>query len=87
MLFGDRFVDKKAPANFLCPITQEVMTHPVCTEDGQTFEKSSIEKWLADGNRKSPTTGQTLRDTKLTTNYALRNSIEEWTKAELQTFV
>lgn len=31
--------------SFLCPITQEVMTDPVMTEDGHSYERDAIERW------------------------------------------
>ena len=32
-------------SSFLCPITQEVMTDPVLTSDGYTYERDAIEHW------------------------------------------
>ena len=32
-------------SSFLCPITQEVMTDPVLTSDGHTYERDAIEHW------------------------------------------
>ena len=64
--------------SFYCPITRDVMMDPVETSSGQTFERSAIEKWFADGNTLCPLT-MTLLDTSiLRPNKTLRQSIEEW---------
>ncbi|KAF9590382.1 hypothetical protein IFM89_034092 [Coptis chinensis] len=39
---------------FYCTITGDVMVDPVDTSSGQTFERSAIEKWLADWNNLCP---------------------------------
>jgi interleukin-1 receptor-associated kinase 4 len=63
--------------SFQCPMTMEVMTDPVITADGQTYERMEIESWFARGNRTSPLTGAELPSTNLTPNIALRNAIQE----------
>ncbi|XP_073021593.1 U-box domain-containing protein 44-like isoform X2 [Primulina eburnea] len=62
---------------FNCPITKEVMVDPVETPLGYTFERSSIEKWLAD-NTMCPLTSTPLDSSMLRPNKTLRQSIEEW---------
>lgn len=62
---------------FNCPITKEVMVDPVETPSGYTFERSSIEKWLAD-NPTCPLTSTPLNSSMLRPNKTLRQSIEEW---------
>ncbi|CAB4270296.1 unnamed protein product [Prunus armeniaca] len=64
--------------SFICPITREVMMDPVETSSGQTFERSAIEKWFADGNRSCPLTMTSLDTSILRPNKTLRQSIEEW---------
>eukprot|EP00252_Welwitschia_mirabilis_P002974 TRINITY_DN12995_c0_g1_i1.p1 TRINITY_DN12995_c0_g1~~TRINITY_DN12995_c0_g1_i1.p1 ORF type:complete len:1010 (-),score=235.47 TRINITY_DN12995_c0_g1_i1:261-3290(-) len=64
--------------SFYCPITQEVMEDPVEIHSGQTFERASIEKWLADGHTTCPLTNQVLVTKELRPNIILRRSIEEW---------
>ncbi|XP_021814989.1 U-box domain-containing protein 44-like [Prunus avium] len=64
--------------SFICPITREVMVDPVETSSGQTFERSAIEKWFADGNRLCPLTMTSLDTSILRPNKTLRQSIEEW---------
>lgn len=66
------------PSSFQCPITQEVMTNPVVTVDGQAYEKSAIEQWFRRGHRTSPLTGATLPSLTLTTDAPLQRAIEEY---------
>jgi hypothetical protein len=63
--------------SFQCPLTMEVMRDPVITVDGQTYERTEIEKWFALGNRTSPLTGEALPSTNLFPNIALRTVIRE----------
>ncbi|CAL0308872.1 unnamed protein product [Lupinus luteus] len=64
--------------SFVCPIKQDVMDDPVETSSGQTFERSEIEKWFADGNNKCPLTLIPLDTSILRPNKTLKQSIEEW---------
>ncbi|KAF3789690.1 U-box domain-containing protein 15 [Nymphaea thermarum] len=66
------------PNDFLCPITLEIMTDPVIVATGQTYERSSIQKWLGSGHRTCPKTRQPLAHLSLAPNYALRNLIANW---------
>ncbi|EKX45487.1 hypothetical protein GUITHDRAFT_53147, partial [Guillardia theta CCMP2712] len=45
------------PADFLCPISMEVMKDPVIAMDGHSYERQNIERWLEDHNT-SPLTNQ-----------------------------
>ena len=63
--------------SFQCPLTMEVMRDPVFTADGQTYERTEIEKWFALGNRTSPLTGEELSSTNLLPNIVLRTVIRE----------
>ncbi|XP_075108019.1 U-box domain-containing protein 44 [Nicotiana tabacum] len=64
--------------SFYCPITGDVMEDPVETSSGQIFERTAIEKWLADGNKLCPLTKNPLKRSDLRSNKTLRQSIEEW---------
>lgn len=64
--------------SFYCPITGDVMVDPVETSSGQTFERSAIEKWFAEGNQLCPLTFITLDTLILRPNKTLKQSIEEW---------
>ncbi len=62
---------------FQCPLTMEVMRDPVITADGQTYERTEIEKLFAQGKNTSPLTGEKLPSKNLTPNIALRKAIRE----------
>lgn len=64
--------------SFYCPITGDVMVDPVETSSGQTFERSAIEEWFAEGNKLCPLTFITLDTLILRPNKTLKQSIEEW---------
>lgn len=64
--------------SFYCPISHEVMEDPVEISSCQTFDRSSIERWFAEGHTTCPMTNQVLISKELRPNIILRRSIEEW---------
>ena len=68
--------DPTAPDEFICPITKELMTDPVTTADGHTYERSAIEETFVAINTKSPLTGKQLISGRLYPNIALKNMIQ-----------
>ena len=52
----------------ICPITQEIMEDPVVCADGHSYERGSIERWLA-AHGTSPLTGRALPHKALTPNH------------------
>lgn len=68
---------REPPADFLCPITAEVMRDPVLlVESGNTYERAAIERWLAEHDS-DPLTNARLRSKALAPNNALRSMIME----------
>ena len=63
--------------NFLCPITQSVMTDPVIGSDGITYERAAIQQWFSMGHTTSPVTRAPMTSQSLVPNYALKALIEE----------
>ena len=59
------------PRELICPITHSMMTDPVSTADGHTFERVAIQQWL-DTRHTSPLTGLRLEHKNLTPNHAIR---------------
>jgi hypothetical protein len=68
------------PAEFLCPISYEVMSEPVVLGDGHTYDGPAIRKWF-ETHTTSPMTNQEIDPATMAPNYALRTAIERW-KAE-----
>ena len=59
-----------------CPITGEMFVDPVSTMDGQTYERSAIERWFREGHRTSPATGGSLSSLTLIPNIAIKRACE-----------
>ncbi len=66
------------PAEFVCPISREVMADPVCTAHGVAFERAAIERWFKRGHTACPLTGQQMPSTALVPNLSLANLIRTW---------
>uniref|UniRef100_A0A0D9VGV8 U-box domain-containing protein n=1 Tax=Leersia perrieri TaxID=77586 RepID=A0A0D9VGV8_9ORYZ len=68
----------QVPWYFRCPISLELMRDPVTVATGQTYDRSSIESWVATGNTTCPVTRAPLADFTLIPNHTLRRLIQEW---------
>ncbi|GAA0169084.1 hypothetical protein LIER_23641 [Lithospermum erythrorhizon] len=66
------------PYHFRCPISLELMTDPVTVCTGQTYDRISIESWVATGNTSCPVTRAPLSDFTLIPNHTLRRLIQDW---------
>ncbi|KAL0917756.1 hypothetical protein M5K25_012842 [Dendrobium thyrsiflorum] len=66
------------PLLFRCPISLDLFTDPVTLSTGQTYDRPSIEKWLAGGNSTCPVTMQRLPDFSVVPNHTLRQYIDRW---------
>ncbi|KAK7350894.1 hypothetical protein VNO77_09932 [Canavalia gladiata] len=66
------------PHLFRCPISLDLFQDPVTLCTGQTYDRSSIEKWLAAGNLTCPVTMQKLHDPSIVPNHTLRHLIDQW---------
>ncbi|KAE8674240.1 U-box domain-containing protein 17 [Hibiscus syriacus] len=69
------------PKDFCCPISLDLMRDPVIISTGQTYDRSSIARWMEEGHCTCPKTGQTLIHNRLVPNRALRNLIMQWCTA------
>jgi hypothetical protein len=67
------------PDEFKCQITRDIMSDPVITVDGHSYEREAIQQWLSLHNT-SPKTGVSLYTTRLFPNHALRSRIENWSQ-------
>lgn len=66
------------PHYFRCPISLELMRDPVAVCTGQTYDRLSIESWVATGNSTCPVTRVQLTDFALIPNHTLRRLIQDW---------
>ncbi|KAF5482413.1 hypothetical protein F2P56_002986 [Juglans regia] len=66
------------PSYFRCPLSSELMLDPVILASGQTYERSSIQKWLDNGLTICPKTRQTLSHTNLIPNYTVKAMVANW---------
>lgn len=66
------------PSHFVCPITQDIMSHPLVTCWGLNFERSAIFGWLQKGSGTCPLSRRPLRPGDLVSNYKLQREIEAW---------
>ncbi|KAI8532801.1 hypothetical protein RHMOL_Rhmol11G0242800 [Rhododendron molle] len=71
-------VGVQIPYHFRCPISLELMRDPVTVSTGQTYDRPSIEAWVATGNTTCPVTRVPLTDFTLIPNHTLRRLIQEW---------
>ena len=69
-------VEEGIASSLICPITQELMTDPVFTMDGQTYERTAIEAWLKTHDT-APATGKRLPSKKLVDNVSARGMVRE----------
>jgi U-box domain len=69
------------PSEFVCPITMEIMVHPLVTRYGQNFERSAIVEWLEQGSGECPLTRKPLKMSDLIHNNYLATKIHLWCKA------
>ncbi len=61
------------PKNYVCHITQEIMTNPVSDSFGHSYIKAATERWLNEHDT-SPVTGEVLPNKTLTKeSYALEH--------------
>ncbi|KAL0396878.1 UNVERIFIED_CONTAM: putative U-box domain-containing protein 42 [Sesamum calycinum] len=67
---------------FFCPLTKRIMDDPVTVESGETYERTAITEWFdkfADPEEiVCPRSGQKLKSRILSTNVALKATIDEW---------
>ncbi|KAH7421768.1 hypothetical protein KP509_13G074400 [Ceratopteris richardii] len=70
--------DVVVPEDFRCPISLDIMTDPVIIATGHTYERSSITRWIEEGNHTCPKSGLMMAHTVLIPNEALRNLIQQW---------
>lgn len=77
--------DITIPSEYLCPISYDIMTDPVITADGHSYERGEIAQWLTTSN-KSPTTNCELAHKNLVPNWGLKKAIEAFIEKANSTY-
>lgn len=80
LLFSLSKNDVNVPQDFICPITHDLMSDPVISDDGFSYEKTAILEWFAKGKTTSPMTNMVLTTTDVLNNDKLRREIENYLK-------
>lgn len=62
--------------SLFCPITHEPIRCPAVAADGHSYERSAIQKWIAESGPKSPNTLLLMESTVLYPNHSLRCMIQ-----------
>ena len=70
------------PEAYKCSITHEMMNDPVVDNDGNSYERDAIEKWLHNHST-SPITRSLLSIQQLRPNRGLKSAIEEYKKQHI----
>ena len=65
------------PDEFICPITNEIMKHPLMSIHGFSFERDAILQWLRKHST-CPLSRKELTVSKLVNNHALATRIHAW---------
>ena len=63
--------------HLICPITQELMVDPVLAEDGNTYERSAIKRWISTKSTSPLNPNCRLNAYRLMTNRMAKKQIEE----------
>jgi len=86
-MIGSNSKNSKAvtPANYLCPITLEVMKDPVTTPLGLTYDRQAILHWLDtctknDTEKTCPLSRVAMEEWELVDNQDLKREIMQWKK-------
>ncbi|KAK4264785.1 hypothetical protein QN277_025915 [Acacia crassicarpa] len=66
------------PSFFRCPISLDIMKSPVSLSTGVTYDRSSIQRWLDNGNNTCPATMQILQTKEFVPNRTLQRLIQIW---------
>ena len=75
----DKGIEIRIPKKYCCPISGDIMAEPVCTMDGQTYDRKYIEEWLFKNKKDtSPATNKALTSKKIIPNWSLNSIISEY---------
>lgn len=70
------------PDEFICPITHEMMKHPLISRYGQVYERDAILKWLTKHQWTCPITRREMYPSDLVRHYALEYRLKVWHRSQ-----
>ncbi|GMH36460.1 hypothetical protein BSKO_04328 [Bryopsis sp. KO-2023] len=73
MAVGGRVESVQLDKLLKCPLTQKPLQDPVIADDGHTYEREAIQRWLDSGYRRSPLTNLPLSSTRLLPNHMAKS--------------
>jgi hypothetical protein len=68
----------EVPHSYICPITLEVMVHPLMTRSGLHFERSAILSWLNESSGTCPLTRKPMRPSDMIPDTHLETQLRFW---------
>lgn len=71
-------VSPVVPHHMICPLTMEIMTHPVLTSTGFCFEKDALIQWMQKSDGTCPLSRKPLCPSDIISNGALEQQILGW---------
>ncbi|KAE9993630.1 hypothetical protein EG327_004151 [Venturia inaequalis] len=71
----------RIPAEYCCPISEDLFDDPVTTADGQHYDRAAITRWFQI-RKSSPCTGLPLANTNLSTDRRMVKDVREWINGE-----
>jgi len=74
---GDPAAEEEIPEEFICPVTQDIMTDPVIAQDGHTYERKNITEWVSKHGT-SPITREHLSKDIIIPNRVLKTQIDQY---------
>jgi U-box domain len=83
-LFDDTTSSDAIPAEFICPITLQLMDFPMVSKQGHSFERAAILNWISSTRHSCcPLTRLPMSYSDLRPNRRLFNKIEKWRELQL----
>lgn len=65
------------PTSYICPISLDIMTHPLVARSGHHFERAAIQAWLTNDDS-NPLTREVMGPRDLIPDYRLEDEIRFW---------
>ena len=80
-LTNQQGMEVEIPADFICPITLQLMDQPLVNKNGVSFERDAILRWLSKGYGQCPLTRTPMSVSDLIRNRPLEAKIACWRNA------